>query len=97
MEIKQGAGQLRGVRVLPDPKGILLSVFTHFDGVQYGYLVIPSEGEPAVFDGENWHSIHTGSSEDVITIATQQYEAAIAALEENPEYQQIVSAVTSMA
>jgi hypothetical protein len=97
MEIKQGAGQLRGVRVLPDPKGILLSVFTHFDGIQYGYLVIPSEGEPAVYDGENWHSIHTGTSEDVATIAAQQYEAAVSAIEDHPEYQQIVSAAASIA
>jgi hypothetical protein len=96
MEIKQGAGQLRGVRVLPDPKGILLSTFTHVDSIQYGYLIIPSEGEPAVYDGENWHSIHTGTMEDISTIATQQYDAAISALEENPEYQQIVSAVTSV-
>ena len=94
MEIKAGAGQLRGVRVLPDPKGILLSVFTHFDGVQYGYLVIPSEGEPAVYDGENWYPIHTGSANDLSDIATKQYEAAIAALEENPEYQQIVAAIS---
>jgi hypothetical protein len=97
MEIKQGAGQLRGVRVLPDPESILLSPFTHFDGAQYGYLVVPSEGEPAVYDGENWHPIHTGSADDLTDLATKQYEAAVKASASNPEYQQIVSAASSMA
>lgn len=97
MEIKYGAGQLRGVRVLPDPEAILLSPFTHFDGSQYGYLIVPSEGEPAVFDGETWHPIHTGSADDLADIATKQYEAAIKAAATNPEYQQIVSAVSSVA
>lgn len=97
MEIKQGAGQLRGVRVLPDPEGILLSPFSHFDGVQYGYLVIPSEGEPAVYDGENWHPVHTGSADDLADIANKQYEAAVQAATSNPEYQQILSAVSSVA
>jgi hypothetical protein len=96
MEIKQGAGQLRGVRVLPDPEGILLSPFTHYDGSQYGYLVVPSEGSPAVYDGENWYSIHTGSEDELPAIANKQYEAAIKASSSNPEYQQIVSAVSSM-
>jgi hypothetical protein len=97
MEIKQGAGQLRGIRVLPDPEGILLSPFIHLDGSQYGYLVVPAEGEPAVYDGETWYPVHTGSADDLAEIATKQYEAAVQASASNPEYQQIVSAASSMA
>lgn len=55
--IKANAGKMRGVRVMRDPEGILLDPFTDDTGIQYGYVLVYGEESPAVFDGENWHSI----------------------------------------
>ena len=55
--IKANSGMMRGVRVMRDPEGILLDPFTDQTGMQYGYVIVYGEESPAVFDGENWHSI----------------------------------------
>lgn len=55
--IKANSGMMRGVRVMRDPEGILLDPFTDVTGIQYGYVLVYGEESPAVFDGENWHSI----------------------------------------
>jgi len=55
--IKANAGKMRGVRVMRDPEGVLLDPFVDETGIQYGYVLVYGEEEPAVFDGENWHSI----------------------------------------
>jgi len=55
--IKANSGKMRGVRVMRDPAGILMDPFTDSTGMQYGYVLVYGEEAPAVFDGENWHSI----------------------------------------
>lgn len=55
--IKANAGKMRGVRVMRDPAGVLLDPFTDETGLQYGYVLVYGEEAPAVFDGENWHSV----------------------------------------
>lgn len=62
--IKANAGKMRGVRVMRDPDGILIDPFTDVDGSKYGYVVVYGEGEPAVFDGEVWHPVITGSADE---------------------------------
>lgn len=54
--IKPYAGKLRGVRVMPDPLGILLNPFEE-NGSTFGYVIVQNEDSPAVFDGSEWHSI----------------------------------------
>lgn len=55
--IKANSGKMRGVRVMRDPEGILLDPFTDETGIQYGYVLVYGEEAPAVFDGQEWHSI----------------------------------------
>jgi hypothetical protein len=63
MKIKPSAGTMRGVRVMPDPKGILMDPFVDpVRGDQCGYVVVYGEGAPAVFDGETWHPIFEGDA-----------------------------------
>lgn len=54
--IKPFAGKMRGVRVMPDPLGILLNSFEQ-DGSKFGYVIVAGEDKPAVYDGSEWHSI----------------------------------------
>jgi hypothetical protein len=56
LSIPPRAGLLRGVRLLPDPDGILSSPFEE-QGQKLGYLFVYGEEEPAVFDGTVWHPI----------------------------------------
>ena len=63
MKIKPQAGTMRGVRVMRDPQGILTDPYMDPTmGAQFGYVVVFGEGEPAVFDGENWHPIYEGDA-----------------------------------
>jgi hypothetical protein len=55
--IKANAGKMRGVRVMRDPEGVLLDPFTDETGIQYGYVLVYGEEEPAVFDGTTWHPV----------------------------------------
>jgi hypothetical protein len=54
--IRPFAGKMRGVRVMPDPLEILLNTFEQ-GGSKFGYVIVPGEESPAVFDGAEWHSI----------------------------------------
>jgi hypothetical protein len=55
--IKAHAGKMRGIRVMRDPAGVLLDPFTDDTGIQYGYVLVYGEDEPAVFDGTSWHPV----------------------------------------
>jgi hypothetical protein len=50
---KEGAGQMRGFRIVRDPDGILLNPFEYM-GTQMGYVLTYGEGVPAVHDGNDW-------------------------------------------
>lgn len=93
MKIRPEAGKLRGVRIMEDPDGLLMDPFMDMNGqTQFGYLVFPSEGEPAVFDGLNWHDIHEGEIIDLSATAANQHEAiSKAASEGKQEYIKILS------
>jgi hypothetical protein len=54
--IRPFAGKMRGVRVMPDPLSILLNPFDE-GGTTYGYVIVPGEDSPAIYDGAEWHSI----------------------------------------
>lgn len=56
LTIPPRAGLIRGVRLWPDPDGILASPFEE-QGQKMGYVYVYGEEEPAVFDGTTWHSI----------------------------------------
>jgi hypothetical protein len=62
--IKANAGQMRGVRAMRDPEGILLDSFTDETGLQYGYVIVYGEGSPAVYDGETWAPITDKTDEE---------------------------------
>jgi hypothetical protein len=55
--IKANAGKLRGVRIMRDPAGVLIDPFIDDTGIQYGYVIVYGEEQPAVFDGTEWRSI----------------------------------------
>ena len=99
MKIKSQAGLMRGVRVMQDPNSILLSTFTGLDGVQYGYVVVPTEDSPAVFDGIEWHSILEDEVQDwpsfAMAAATEQFSAIQLNLSV-PAYQQILTSMYGM-
>lgn len=71
MAIKPNAGQLRGVRAVRDPEGILLDSFEDPMGGKVGYIIVYGEGLPAVFDGTTWHPI-TDETEQEWTDALQE-------------------------
>lgn len=97
MKIRPEAGKLRGVRIMEDPDGILLDPFLDMNGqTKFGYLVVPSEGEPAVFDGQDWHEIHEGDMVDLSTIAMTQREAMEAAARAGKqEYANMLSLISA--
>lgn len=97
MNIRPEAGKLRGVRIMEDPDGILMDPFLDMNGMtKFGYLVFPSEGEPAVFDGLNWHDIHEGDIVDLSSVAAAQQDAINkAAAEGKQEYIKILSLMSS--
>ena len=64
MAIKPNAGQLRGVRAVRDPEGILLDPFADPLGGHVGYVIVYGEGLPAVYDGTNWHPITEETEEE---------------------------------
>lgn len=93
MKIRPEAGKLRGVRIMEDPDGILLDPFLDMNGqTKFGYLVVPSEGDPAVFDGLDWHDIHEGDLIDLSTVSNLQREAIQKAADSGKEaYVKILS------
>jgi hypothetical protein len=99
MKIRNLAGQMRGVRVMRDPNGILFSPFTGMDGLQYGYVIVPTEDSPAVFDGKEWHSILAEDIEDWTTFSMSEAQMQFSALQANaalPEYQTIMNSMYGM-
>lgn len=97
MKIRPEAGKLRGVRIMEDPDGILMDPFLDMNGqTKFGYFVVVSEGEPAVFDGLDWHQIHEGDVVDLSSVAaTQQESVAKAAAEGKEEYIKILSLLST--
>lgn len=55
---KEGAGQMRGFRIVRDPDGILLDPFEYM-GTQMGYVLTYGEGVPAIHNGEEWVTVVT--------------------------------------
>ena len=53
---KEGAGQMRGFRIVRDPDGILLDPFEYM-GTQMGYVLTYGEGVPAIHNGEEWVTV----------------------------------------
>lgn len=100
MKVRKLAGQMRGVRVMRDPSSILFSTFTGLDGIQYGYVIVPSEESPAVFDGKEWHSILEEEIADwsafAMTEASSQY-SSLQAYAAVPEYLTILSSLYGVA
>lgn len=98
MKIRAEAGKLRGVRVMNDPEGILLDPFLDMDGVTlFGYLLIPHEGSPAVFDGKDWHPIYDGDDLDIHDLSAKQYTAVKAAVEAgNAGYAQLAAVLQAV-
>jgi hypothetical protein len=89
--IKPFAGKLRGVRVMPDPLGILLNPFEE-NGVTYGYVIVQNEESPAVFDGAEWHSIMDDDSFWEISLNdmfTNQMSKILESVELDPAYERI--------
>lgn len=100
MKVRKLAGQMRGVRVMRDPEGILFSPFTGLDGIQYGYVIVPSEESPAVFDGVEWHSILEDDIEDWSVFAMQEASSQYSSLQAYasvPEYMTIMSSLYGVA
>jgi hypothetical protein len=64
MAIKPNAGQLRGVRAVRDPDGILSDPFHDPMGGYVGYVIVYGEGLPAVYDGTTWHPITDETEEE---------------------------------
>jgi hypothetical protein len=99
MKVRKLAGQMRGVRVMRDPAGILFSPFTALDGIQYGYVIVPSEESPAVFDGAEWHSILEEEIADWATFAIAESQTQFTALQGNmthPDYAAILNSMYGM-
>lgn len=99
MKIRNLAGQMRGVRVMRDPDGILFSSFTGLDGFQYGYVIVPTEDSPAVYDGKDWHSILAEDIEDWTSFSMAEAQAQFNSLQANaskPEYQAIMNSMYGM-
>lgn len=94
LTISPRAGLTRGVRLVPDPDGILASNFTE-QGMKMGYVYVYGEESPAVFDGTTWHPILTAgvdwySMQD--EIATQ-YHKIVEQAKINKQYEELASYV----
>lgn len=99
MKVHKQAGQMRGVRVMQDPNGILFSPFHGTDGIQYGYVIVPTEESPAVFDGVEWRSILEEDVSDWKSFAMSEAQNQYSALQANasaPEYAVVLSSLYGM-
>lgn len=88
--VRPRAGTTRGVRVWPDPDGILFCPFTE-QGKQLGYIFVYGEDEPAVYDGKEWHPIMSGEYNwaDMQELIVKQYRTIFAHAQKNSEYKSI--------
>jgi hypothetical protein len=93
MKIRPEAGKLRGVRIMEDPKGLLMDTFMDMNGqTQYGYLILAAEGSPAVYDGLDWHPICDDmDASEMLSLADRQMEAIKAVALDSPEYAKMLS------
>jgi hypothetical protein len=94
LTISPRAGLTRGVRLVPDPDGILASTFIE-QGSQMGYVYVYGEESPAVFDGKTWHPIISAdvdwfSMHDEIAI---QYHKIVEQAKINKQYEELASYV----
>lgn len=93
--ISARAGLMRGVRIWPDPDGILLSPFEE-QGHKMGYVFVYGEDEPAVFDGKEWHSVlsegyqWSNMQEDIAA----QYYLILEHAEKNEAYKTLAGYIT---
>lgn len=92
LNIPSRAGLMRGVRMWPDPDGILASTFEE-QGQKVGYVFVYGEEPPAVFDGTNWHNILTDpddwySMQDEIAA---QYYKIVEHAKKNTAYEQLAN------
>ena len=94
LTISPRAGLTRGVRLVPDPDGILASNFTE-QGMKMGYVYVYGEESPAVFDGATWHPILNAgvdwySMQDEIAA---QYHKIVEQAKVNKQYEELASYV----
>lgn len=95
MAIRPSAGTMRGVRAVRDPKGILLDSFDDPIIGKIGYVVVQGEGTPAVYDGENWHSVLNYSEDEwnnsVASLVAEQGQRIIQNAQGDPAYAQLAA------
>lgn len=93
--ISPRSGLMRGVRLWPDPDGILLSTFEE-QGQKLGYVYVYGEEEPAVFDGTKWHPILTNghSWADMQESIAAQYYLIVGHAEKNESYRDLANYVS---
>lgn len=95
MAVKPNAGTMRGVRAVRDPQGILLDTFEDPIIGKIGYVVVQGEGAPAVFDGENWHSVMDITEEEwtnsLPTLVAEQGQKIVQNANADPTYAQLAA------
>jgi hypothetical protein len=96
--INPRAGLMRGVRLWPDPDGILISPFEE-NGQTLGYVLVYGEESPAVFDGTEWHSVLEDANQwsEMIPLIAEQYYKIVEHAEKNEAYKQLAGFVTGSA
>lgn len=91
---KEGAGQMRGFRIVRDPDGILLNPFDYM-GTQMGYVLTYGEGVPAVHDGNDWVVVvddeAAASYDDNIQSLIIEQGTKIAVAIQNPIYAELAT------
>ena len=89
------AGLMRGVRLWPDPDGILISPFQE-NGQTLGYVLVYGEEAPAVFDGTEWHSVIENPDQwaEMMPLISEQYYKIVEHAEKNEVYKQLAGFVT---
>lgn len=96
--INPRAGLMRGVRLWPDPDGILISPFQE-NGQTLGYVLVYGEEAPAVFDGTEWHSVIENPDQwaEMMPLISEQYYKIVEHAEKNEVYKQLAGFVTGSA
>jgi hypothetical protein len=91
---KEGAGQMRGFRIVRDPDGILIDPFQYM-GTQMGYVLTYGEGVPAIHNGEEWVPVVTDevatSYDDNIQGLVIEQGTKIASAISNPIYAELAA------
>lgn len=91
---KEGAGQMRGFRIVRDPDGILINPFQYM-GTQMGYVLTYGEGVPAIHNGEEWVPVVTdeavASYDDNVQALIIEQGTKIAGAVQNPIYAELAT------